>query len=148
MKKINRIIIKHPIDSDPDLSWLGEFSNEKGEFAIEHDLSDSNTFNYFNADNVENMRQAKQNYERMIDYDKSNWGMIGIKAEAEIATGTKGWQLLNTITSGGLWGMETDCDDDIIEGIENEQLDELKDVLRKLGFSKLQIEKAPIEREE
>jgi len=148
MKKINRIVIKHSIDTGPDLSWLGEFSNEKGEFPIEHDLSDSRTYNYFNADNVENMKQAKQNYKRMIDYNNNHWWMIGIKAEAEIATGTKGWQLLNTIKSGGLWGIETDCDDSHIKEIENEQLDELKDVLRKLGFSKLQIEKAPIKIED
>ena len=66
MKKINRIIIKHLIDENPDLSYLGEFSNEEGEFAIKHDLSDNRTYNYFNAENVENMKQAMQNYERMM----------------------------------------------------------------------------------
>lgn len=149
MKKINRIIIKHLIDEEADLSHYGEFSDEKGEFAIKHDTYNSNlAFNYFNANNVENMRQARQNYKRVIDYDKGYWSMIGIRAEAEILTGKKEWQLINTITSGGLWRIENDGHESDYKEIEEEQLDELKDVLRKLGFSKLQIEKAKIEREE
>ena len=150
MKKINRIIIKHLIDENADLSYLGEFSDRRknqGKYTINHGQQPLG-YKYFNADNVDNMKQAKQNYERMIDYNKGNWWMIGIKAEAEIETGNMNFRLLNTIKSSELWGVNSDCDDSEFKEIEDERLDELKDVLRKLGFSKLQIEKAPIKIED
>ena len=145
MKKINRIIVRHLIDENPDLSHLGKFSDTAGEFAIKHSREGYGEYKYFNADNVEDMKQAKQNYKLMIDYNNGVWGMIGIRAEAEIITGKKDCGLINTIKSGGLWGISNDCDDSEFKSIEEEQVDELKDVLRKLGFSKLQVEKAKIE---
>jgi hypothetical protein len=41
-----------------------------------------------------------------------------------------------TIRSGGLWGIESDSGDDYLTEVENEQLDELKDELHAIGFSK------------
>ena len=38
--KINKIVIKRKLDIHTDLSHLGTFSNEKGKYAIEHNLDD------------------------------------------------------------------------------------------------------------
>ena len=146
MKKINRIIIKKLLDTDADLSYLGKFSDDAGEFAVKHS-DEIKEYKYFNAGNVDNIKQAKKNYKRIMDYEKGRWSMIGIRADAKISTGQKGWMLVNTLSSGGIWGIEDDWDVKDYQEIINEQLYELKDVLRKLGFSKMQIEKAKVESE-
>lgn len=155
MKKINKITIKYLPDYDADLSYLGTFDNEqKSEYAINHEPDNSRVFNWFNpqettGDTPRNLRKyAKQNYERIMQYERGNWSMYGIKAEAKIATdaGYESW-LLNEITSGGLWGLESDMDDASFKQVEDEQLDELKDVLRQIGFTDKEINATPIENE-
>ena len=150
MKKIKKIIIKRIPDYDADLSWIGTFSNEPEEFAIEHD-GGRNSFKYFNPQKgaCENKKQAKRDYERIMAYDRGDWGMIGIMAEAETAVsiGNNCWKL-DKITSGGLWGIETDSDETYLTDIENEQLTELKDYLKEYGFTNEDIEKAEVIRED
>lgn len=149
MKKIEKITIKHIPDYDVDLSWLGTFSDTAGKFAIEHTQGNTrNSYKYFNADNVENMKQAQQNYNHIMKYDSGDLYAIGIKAEADIRTSDDGknW-LINHISSGGLWGIEMGYPNDRedIKEIEQEQLADLKDVLLQLGFTEDEIKSAPIE---
>jgi hypothetical protein len=148
MKKINKIIIRHIPDYDADLDWIGTFDREpQSEFAIEHEPDNNRTYNWFNPQKgaVENKKQAKRDYERLLAYDRGDWGMIGIKAEAHIACSLDGktWKL-DTITSGGLWGIETDADEKYHNEIEQEQLAELKDYLKEYGFTDEEIEKAEV----
>lgn len=146
MKKINKIIIKHEVDECPDLSWLGEFSNEpKGKFSIPHEPEDASSYNYFNAENVSNKGEAQQNYERMLAYG-NDWSMVGIIAEAEVAVKVGDCWKLDCITSSGLWGIETDAEEEHHNEVANEQIDELKQLLREYGFSNKQIAEAPIEK--
>src|SRR3990167_6849492 len=143
MKKINKIIIRHIPDYDADTSYLGEFSNTPGKYAVKHN-GGSREFPYFNAENVENMKQARQNCAEMMKINDGEIGFIGIKAEAEIVTGNdaqKGYGLTNKISSGGLWGIETPLDGYEKE-VEAEQLDELKDLLLEFGFTENEITKA------
>jgi len=83
----------------------------------------------------------------MIAYDRGDWGMIGIKAKAEINTWQEPntWKKIDTITSGGLWGIENDQKPENYKDIENDQLDELKATLKEFGFTEEQINSAPIE---
>ena len=139
MKQRNKITIKRIPDYDADLSWIGTFDNEaKDEFAIKHDESNSRTYNYFNPQKgaVTSKKEAMEDYKRMMAYENGEWGMIGIKAFAEIATSQDGkiWQL-NTISSGGLWGIEDDSDEKYLMEEENNQLTDLRDVLAELGFT-------------
>lgn len=141
MKKINKIIVRHIPDYDADTSYLGEFSNTAGKFAVKHD-GGAREYPYFNAENVENMKEAKQNYKTIMKIDSGEIGFIGIKAEAEINTGGEnGSWLINKISSGGLWGIETPLDGYEKE-VEAEQLSELKDLLIELGFTTKEIAKA------
>lgn len=146
--KINKIILKHSVDYDSDLSYLGNFSNTAGKFAIAHD-GGRNSYKYFNAENVENMKQAKENYDRMMQYEKGAVVDFGIMAEAEISTSEDGniWTI-NHIKSGGLWGIESDSEESYIKQIEEEQLNDLKYILLQLGFTEDDINKAPIKHEE
>lgn len=76
-----------------------------------------------------------QDYKRMEDLHRGFWGLIGIKAEAEVVING----VIQKITSGGLWGIESDSDEDNFKQVEAEELVELRKQLEALGFSKRAI---------
>ena len=144
MKKINKITIKRQYDENPDLSYLGTFSDEPGKYAI-GTSGNSDVFQWFNADNVGNMKQARQNFKRMMEFETGDVHCIGIRAEAEIVTGQENFGTLNWIKSGGLWGIDSDAGEDVMKEVEGDQLMELMDILIELGFTAKEIETAPRE---
>lgn len=93
-------------------------------------------------------------------YDNEDQGgasveYIGICAEAEISVAADhpaagsypkqyrgGYRLVQNITSGGLWGVESDSDASYLAEIEQEQLSELRQQLRAIGFSNRAISAA------
>lgn len=119
-----------------------------------HNVS-SSELPYFNG-NVENYKGQpdenirtciRQDYERMEGLNDQNWYYMGIRAEAEIAIpgGKMAWNCDSTIqhiTSGGLWGIESDSDKEYIASVEQEELSDLKTQLLALGFSKRAISTA------
>lgn len=67
---------------------------------------------------------------------------IGIRAEAElrIPLSTSEYPALcQTLTSGGLWGLDVNEPNDYLNQVEQEQLDELRHVLHVLGFAQRAI---------
>jgi len=95
---------------------------------------------------------TRQDYERMESMNRGNWCYIGIRAEAEVIVnvetethrlGTEGpgkWRgVVQRITSGGLWGIESDSERSYIEEEQKNQLADLKSELLALGFSKRAI---------
>jgi len=189
-KRIDTVTIKRIADYDADTSYLGEYSDDAGDFAIvnrgeyegefESDLpcecGDSKeqhkeiesgyapcsecdcedfdqvgvergrTFRYFNSGSVdksntdeENRTYAMQDYKRMTDYG-NGWACVGVRAEARIAIPNgNGSATLQTIKSGGLWGIESDSGDDYFTEVGNDELADLKTQLHALGFSKRAI---------
>jgi len=223
-KRILSVTVKRMIDTDPDTSWLGEYSDrQKSEFAIDRAHSEdcilqdhiqceklthiadaiesdrpicedhpqfvdntcpicleesaytaaleqvrelaecdcsrgghwnrreyryfNSSFNYVTKDGKpadgltpEDVRKyVRQDYERMESLNAGYWGFIGIRADAKVQlTG----DLTQKITSGGLWGIESDSDDGHLEETEKEELSDLKTQLLALGFSKRAISTA------
>ena len=84
-----------------------------------------------------------QDFERMESYERQNWCMTGIKAVAKIQTSEDGkdW-LCNEISSGGLWGIESDCGEDYKKEVADDQLAELRNALKAFGFNNRQIDQA------
>lgn len=149
-KKIQEIQIHHIVDDQPDLSFLGVFDNTPGQFPIHHS-DDPGQFRYFNAENVSNKREAEENYKRYLEFVDGIVCMKGIRAEARILTGSNILfqpqdATINRISSRGLWGIESDVDEEYVKEIEQSELDELRDILFSLGFAKKQIDGAPFER--
>ena len=140
MKKIAKIEVEVIPDYDADLSYLGTFDAEpKGEHAIEHEPNDPSTHNWFNCQT--GMEEyAQREYERMLAYDRGEWGMVGVKAVAEIQISDDGknW-LCNEVASGGLWGIENDGGEDYIKEVGRDQVSELRDMLLELGFTAKEI---------
>jgi hypothetical protein len=95
-------------------------------------------FRYFNAsvetykgESPEDIRKyVTRDYERMERLQRGDWGYIGVRADAEIVVDG----VAQEITSGGLWGIESDSDGAYLAEIDGEQLSELRDQLRALGF--------------
>jgi hypothetical protein len=147
MKKINKIIIERIPDYDTTPDWLGTFSNEKkSDLAITHEPENSRTLNWFNPCNATTKKEAKEDYERYLGLENNEWYFIGIKATAHTAVsiGQGSWKL-DQITSGGLWGIESDTDEKYLKEIEQEQLAEVKDYLKEYGFTDEQINTAIVE---
>jgi hypothetical protein len=108
MKTISKIEIRHLFDETPDLSFLGQYSDQWQEGAIERENTGSRKYKYFIPTNNE---CAQQDYERMEAYNDGGWNMMGIRAQAEIHTSSNGTDcLINRVSSGGLWGIESDSD--------------------------------------
>jgi hypothetical protein len=93
---------------------------------------------YFNG-NVENYagespedirKYCQQDYERMERLSRGDWGYLAIRADAEIIVDG----VSQEISSGGLWGIESDSDRTYLTEIETEQLSELREQLRAVGF--------------
>jgi len=154
MKQILSIVIKHVIDESPDTSYLGEYSSRRAKFSFDRKVlgdQERNEYRYFNPypnpfdgkdqkEKREMAKQAKQNYKRIESLKNGNWHYIGIRAEAEINING----IIQNITSGGLYGIESDSGRDYIEEIEKEELNNLKDQLKELGFSEKQINKVKV----
>jgi hypothetical protein len=138
-------------DEEPDLTFLGEFSDRPGQFAIHHS-DDSRVGRYFNAYNVSSKAEARQNYERMLRFCSGDICIIGVRAEAQIITSLNLLDpsqsaMVNHISSCGLWGIESDSDKEYVKEIEKGELGELRHVLTSLGFTAEQIDGAPIKRD-
>lgn len=117
-------------------------------------------YQYFNPGSVELYRSgdkdawrtamrenAKRDYERMESLERGDFCFIGIRADAEIgipedSTIPSSPMTIQRITSGGLWGIESDSDAPYLKSVEQEQLDELKQQLRAIGFGTRAISKA------
>jgi hypothetical protein len=106
-----------------------------------HQHLDSRSYRYFNP-NWQNYKgepdpdirkYCQQDYDRMESLNNQQWYYMGIRAEAEVQlTG----DLCQKITSGGLWGVESDSSQDYIAEVGQEELSNLKAELAAIGFSK------------
>ena len=147
-KRILSVTVKRMIDADGDTSWMGEYSNTpKTDYAIDRqELGDQgrNEFRYFNGpvenykgESPENIRKyIRQDYDRMQALQRGDFYFLGIRAEAQIQTDSG---IIQRITSGGLWQIESDSDDGYLETVQTEELGELKKELLSFGFSRRAI---------
>lgn len=140
-----------------------DMTHEQGKLAIcpDYDITEDcdcgergdmgrHEYRYFNpSDNYkgetpENTRKyVRQDYERMESLNRGDWCFIGIRADAEVdLPGGRLARISQQITSGGLWGIESDSDQSYIESVEQEELSSLRSQLEAIGFSKRAISAA------
>jgi len=109
MKRIHTVTLKRIVDKDPDTSYL-----EQDEFEG-----------------------------RLRQFNEGQFCFMGIVADAEVSLSRNekpdSGYLLQTISSGGLWGIESDSDESYLQEIEQEQLMELRGQLHAVGFSQRAI---------
>ena len=99
------ITVERLWDDDPDLSWLDQTDDQMG-------------------DGFEDAAR-----ERTEGYRRGDWHMIGIRAYADVyVNGVR-----QRLTSAGLWGIESDSDEDYLRSIEEEERDELAEIIRAIN---------------
>ena len=67
--------------------------------------------NYKGESPEDTVKYVRQDYERLERLNAGDWCFIGIRAEAEI---TLADHVTQTISSGGLWGIESDSDSTVL----------------------------------
>jgi hypothetical protein len=106
---------------------------------------DRNSYQFFNPNHEnykgighdETVKYCLQDYARMESLNNGNFCFIGIRAEAEysLIESDRCGLLIQEVSSGGLWGIESDSEPAYLAEIEQEELSELKKQLRAIGFS-------------
>ena len=147
-KRILSVRVKRDVDTDPDLSWLGEYSSTpKGKDVIDRQERGDmgrGEYRYFTpamtGEQTGNPDSPEQDYARMETYNRANWCMLGIWAEAEVQTHNCG--VIQKIRSGGLWGVENDSDAAYLATVAHEELAALASELEAMDFTKRQIKAA------
>jgi hypothetical protein len=79
--------------------------------------------------------------DRREAFRRGDFSFVGVRAEAEVDIGG----IVQTLTSGGLWGVESDAGDSYVEEVAGEEWAELRRVLTDVGVptSKLPTEVDP-----
>lgn len=71
--------------------------------------------------------------DRLEAYNRGSFYYVGIKATAEIVIPVGDLHILQTITSGGLWGIESDSGEEYIRETADEEIKQLYDILQQLN---------------
>jgi len=127
--KIRSVKVCWRIDEDPDLSFLGKFTDVESEHAIERfpdGGGDLRVCRYFvpglTAEESGDPGSPRRDCERMEAFVRGDWCMVGGWAQAEVVTPSG---VSHTVRSGGLWGIESDSGDGYYEETAREQLEDL-----------------------
>lgn len=74
--------------------------------------------------------------ERRERYRQGDFGFVGVVAEAEILLPKEGGGgIVQTIRSPGLWGVESDSEDEYLRQVGGEELDQLEEMLSMLNVN-------------
>jgi hypothetical protein len=90
-----------------------------------------------NGNTPEEIRKyVRQDYDRMESLNAGHWCYLGIRAEAKyIMANGKPEGVIQTLHSGGLWGIESDSDKAYLAVVAHEDLSALRTELKAIGFS-------------
>lgn len=168
--RIESVKIVREVDNDPDLSWLGEYSNHDEGYAIdrqERGDAGPGEYRYWNPG------------PNHVPHDPANWSHVkgeelakviaehGSIAAADAAYVEADYQrceaynrgawcmmgvyavaevivsgTVQRVQSGGLWGIESDSDPSYFAEVAQDELASLRDILAEMGCSKAQLDKA------
>ncbi len=76
--------------------------------------------------------------DRLEEYRRGDFAFIGLWTEADVII--EG--IIQTLSSGGLWGIESDSQRSYVDEVAKEELSQLRDVLEGIGVSKRVIDRA------
>lgn len=139
-KRIVSVVFVKELDDDPDLSYLGEYSNKPAAVHIdrqERGDQGRNQLRYFNA-GAGDPAYIEADYKRYEAYHAGDWCMTWLQAKAEVVV----QGVTQYVTSGGLGGVESDSGPVYFGELRTEQLDELATILKGMGFGRREIQEA------
>jgi len=170
MKRITEVSLVSIMETRPDISLIGEYTDKPSDWVIVCQEGDYLYNLNFQADKqayelpghgrkcrffkpyaggeeegtADYQTYGLQDYKRAEAYNRGDWCMLGLKAIAKIQTrpGANSNWLCNEVSSSGLWGIESDCGDEYKKEVFDGQLAELRDALKAFGFNNRQIDQA------
>ena len=71
--------------------------------------------------------------DRLTQFKRGHFNFVGVRAEAEVEIAG----VVQEITSGGLWGIESDSEASYFREVGKEEYSQLKDVLAEMGIGKV-----------
>lgn len=138
--KILSVRLVRAADDCPDTSHLGEYSNTPDESHIDRKARGDmrrGEFRYFNL-GAGDSAYLEEDYRRMEAYNRGDWCMCGIYAEAKVEAGGT----TQRVKSAGLWGIESDSGEAYFREVGAQELTDLADILRGMGASEEDISAA------
>jgi len=150
---ITKVRVIRMLDSDADLSHIGEYTDRFQDWAIcrccgeylalvdeDHVITDSGMYYRFflpyaggeTPGTEDYQKYGKQDYARMERICRGDLAYFGIVAEAEVTyhVHLHCCSRLQRFTSAGLWGIESDCEENDWHEIMESQLTDLKTHLK------------------
>ena len=125
-------------DTDPDLSFLGEYASTPAAVHIDREARGDmrrGQFRFFNAGQGDPAYIAAD-YARAEAYNRGDWYMTGVRAAVTLAIPIgDGVTIAQTITSPGLWGVESDAGDDHVAAVYAEECATLATMLAAMGIT-------------
>jgi len=124
--KIESVELKWEVDEYPDTSYLGEFKRNGSYESCNYDTD---------SDDPEIQKYIEQDKQRLLDYGNT-WHCLGCTAKMVVSykLNEQGDRRLETLKSGGLWGIESDSPDEYFEDIAIEALNDLALHVNKFGI--------------
>jgi len=166
---IESITIEHIVETNPDTSFLGEYTNDSADAIKLAEFTHSREYQYFKPAQTYNeiwqwyhkngysrgncdfyaRQQRYADFRRMESLQRGDFDFIGIIAKCEVkySIGNNNYRLEH-FTSGGLWGIESDSEQKYIDDIEREQLQDLKEHLQTFNINVKNFDKITIEHAE
>jgi len=146
--RVSKVRITRIPDEGTDLSWLGHYSDgsegmnlAKGEYRLSFEELDETDdritggYSAFIATNAENREEAMKQWEAYRRYVTGDVSDYIYQAEAEVLVPDgQGAYTVQRIHSGSLGGISSDSDANYLREIEDEQLADLKDQLKRLNI--------------
>lgn len=150
---IDSIIISHLVDSNPDISFIGEYTDKLKAGVIVRKYGEyferlpedaeipqpSREFRGFIPYAAGKPKGTEEYYEyglhdfkRMEELNSGNFSIVGIVASAQVKYKEGDHFRFEWLKSGGLWGIESDSGS-YIQEVEEEQLADLKGHLLAFG---------------
>ena len=165
-REIVNIKVVYLVDENPDTSFLGEYTDEydpcyfdceggKMLRTLERDKdyeipSKGQDYRFFKPyaggeepGTPRYVRYGKQDLDRMEGLSRGLWHFLGIRADAVVKLGDG--DLCQKITSGGLWGVESDSDPCHFKEVEDDEFSALRRELIAAGFSEEQIDAVEVD---
>jgi hypothetical protein len=109
-----------------------------------------NEYRYFNptlsGEQTGNPESPEEDYKRAEAYERGEWHYVAVIAVAQVQTTHHG--VIQTIKSGGLYGLESDCEEATFVEVGDEETAALAMELLAIGFRVDQIEAAILAKED
>lgn len=163
MNKLLSVKVKVMTDDSPDTSHLGAYTDEPADWAIvcaegeylanlraadeEYEVPErGREYRFFVpgaytsdelANDEEVQKYGREDFERMKSLDNGDWRFIGIRAVAEVSSEHGAIQRLS---SGGLWGIESDSEGSYFGEVAKEELGQLRAELEAYGVDLAEFE--------